>query len=289
MRESFINHNNFKLLFSSNWQTKNVIKGKSNWLFLGWPESIESYSNSRLFSQEELDSITGYLSSVNDYCKKNNKKFYFFITPDKSNIYQEFYPDRIKKISKTSKTEQLIEHLKNNSEITVIYPQSKLIRHKKESLLYWKSDTHWNSLGAYYGYEELMKYISQDFPDIKTYKVKKFIEESHNGDLYEMAPGILRKQDKTVYKVPAVSNNLCTKEQTQKEIISCNNSSQKYNLLMFRDSFSTSLIPYLSHTFKKSKYYWVYNVSPSQMEDADIIILEVVERYLPLIVNSYME
>ena len=289
LRESFIKHNDFKLIFSSNWQTKNVIKGKNNWLFLGWNESIESYSNIKLFSQEELDSITSYLSSINNYCKKNNKKFYFFIAPDKSKIYEEFYPDRIKKISKISKTEQLIEYLNNNSDIKVIYPQTKLIQHKKEGLLYYKSDTHWNLLGAYYGYEELMKNILSDFPTIDTYKTNKFIEETHNGDLYNMTPKILRKHDKTVYKVPSINNDVCTKEQKTRDIISCNNSSKKYNILMFRDSFTTSLIPYLSHTFKKSKYCWVYNVAPSQMEDADIIILEVVERYLPVIVNNHME
>ena len=229
LRESFIKYNDFKLIFSGNWQTKNVIKGKNNWLFLGWNESIESYSNSRLFSQKELDSITNYLSSINNYCKQNNKKFYFFIAPDKSKIYEEFYPDRIKKISKISKTEQLIEYLNNNSDIKVIYPQTKLIQHKKDGLLYWKSDTHWNLLGAYYGYEELMKNILSDFPTIDTYKTNKFIEETHNGDLYNMTPKILRKHDKTVYKVPSINNDVCTKEQKTRDIISCNNSSKKYN------------------------------------------------------------
>ena len=290
MRELFIN-SNIKFLFSKNWQTENVIKGKNNWLFLGWNESIESYSNNKLFTQSELDLITNYLTSINNWCNKHNKKFYLFIAPDKSKIYEEFYTNKIKKVSNISKTKQLIDHLnKKNSNIVVIYPQDEIIQNKREDLLYYKSDTHWTLLGAYYGYKELMKYISKDFPTINTYKPNSFIEHSYNGDLYDMTPKILREPDNTIYKIPNINNdNICEKTENIRDVISCNNSSQKYNLLMFRDSFTISLIPYLSHTFKKSKFYWIYNISPSKMKDADIIILEVIERSLPALVNNHME
>ena len=58
---------------------------------------------------------------------------------------------------------------------------------------------------------------------------------------------------------------------------------------MFRDSFSTSLIPYLSYTFGQSRYIWKYDVNPNAMDNADIIILEVVERTIPALVGKKME
>lgn len=288
MRDLFIAGNYF---INQSLQKKDVIQGEDNWLFLGWKNSVESYSNSKKFTNYELKKITDYLINIDTYCKQHNKKFYFIIIPDKSKIYGEFYSKKIKIISESSRTDQLIEYINKISKIKVIYPKERLILEKSNNkLLYYKTDTHWNLLGAYYGYEELMKYISYDFPKINIYKTNEFIKQSYDGDLFNMLPKELKKHDKTVYKIPNINNDeLCTKTQKPRDIISCNNSTQKYNLLMFRDSFATSLIPYLSYTFKNSKYIWKYNVSPKEMENADVIVLEIVERNLSSLINSNME
>ena len=291
LRDELISYNDAKLLISRNWKTKDVIKGKNEWLFLGWKEATDCYSNSVLFTGDELAKIYKYLNDINNYCKKHNKKFYVYIAPDKSKIYEEFYTDSIKKISNESKTEQLIKHIKQNSDIKIIYPKDALISSKKEGILYWKTDTHWNELGAYYGYSALLNEINKDFKTLKLYKITNYSEEIHNGDLYNMSPSLLRKPDSTLYKIPEIKNyeNICKIPEEPTGIVSCYNTNGKKNLLMFRDSFSASLIPYLSQSFKNSSYVWQYNVAPHIMDSADIIVLEVVERYLPKLINSYME
>ena len=172
----------------------------------------------------------------------------------------------------------------------VIYPQKQIIEHKGEQLLYYKNDTHWNLLGAYYAYIELMKRIKEDY-NIQTYAIKGYITEKYNGDLYDMSPRLLRKSDDTIYAIPNIENynSICKLSNEPRGIVNCFNRLGRYNLLMFRDSFSTSLIPYLSNSFKLSKYIWTYNVSPLAMENADVIILEIVERNIPTLINSHME
>lgn len=290
LRQKFLDIQDLKLILSTNWITKDVMKGSNDWLFLAWKESTDSYSNSVMFTDEELNSIDSYLDNINKYCNTHNKKFYFIIAPDKSKIYPEYYPQRIMKVSDNSRSEQLIDYIKKHSNVNVIYPKEKLISLKGNKLLYWKNDTHWNLLGAYYGYSELMNVIKKDYATLAVYKVKDYTTEQHTGDLYNMAPAVLRKVDNTIYEIPKVDDSqLCKHPKEIRGNVICSNKSSNVNLLMYRDSFSKSLIPYLAHSFGDSKYIWKYDVNFNAMKNADVIILEIVERQLPTLVNKQLE
>jgi hypothetical protein len=151
-------------------ETSKVLKGKDGWLFYRGTtnpiQAIENYQNIAFVPEEELQEAATYLQSINDWCNKNNKKFYFFIAPDKHKIYEEYLPSYMRKIfpDSQSRTMQLIKYLQENTDVKVIYPADLLIEHKKDGyLLYWKTDSHWNELGAYWGYFALMQEISKDF------------------------------------------------------------------------------------------------------------------------------
>lgn len=289
LREFFINTYNKKLLLSKNWISKDVMKGKDDWLFLNWTESRNSYTNSVMFSDDELKSILNYLLEINEYCNKNNKKFYFMIAPDKSRIYEENYHESVKKAQEQTRAEELISYINKNSNIKAIYPKNTLISHKKDGLLYWKNDTHWNLLGAYFGYIELLKLIQKDYKFLSEYKIKGYIEETHLGDLYTMTPKTLRFNDKTVYRVPNIKNDLCKEPSELYGDVFCENKNGKLNLVMYRDSFSESLFPYFSNTFKNSRFIWSYDVISSDIDDSDIVVLEIIERILPKLVNKKMK
>jgi len=291
LRNIFISFNDTKLILSRNWITRNVIKGKDGWLFLGWKEAKDTYTNSTMFTEEELKQIDDYLQEIDEYCKNNDKKFYFFIAPDKSKIYGEYYSDVIKPVQEKSRAEQLIEYINQNSKVKVIYPKKELLSHKDSNLLYWKSDTHWNLLGGYYGYQELIKEIKKDYNGITLYKVTEYTTESLDGDLYKMAPTLLRKPDKTTYKVPKINvDSICEYlGESGADGVTCINNNNKLNLVMYRDSFSLYLIPYLAKTFKNSEFIWKDNVTQKSLTKADIVIFEVVERRLPELVKKHME
>lgn len=290
LRELFLKIHDLKFILSRNLMTENIMKGPDDWLFLSWKASIDSYANNIMFTDEELASIDNYLGSIDKYCKTHNKKFYFIIAPDKSRIYPEYFPKSIIRVSDNSRSEQLIDYIGKHSKVNVVYPKNKLISQKGNNFLYWKDDTHWNLLGAYYGYSELMNIIKKDYKNISIYKIKEYTTEQHTGDLYNMTPVGLRKADNTTYKIPKVDNSqLCKRSKEDRAIITCSNENANINLLMYRDSFSTALIPYLAHSFGDSEYIWKKDVNPNSMKNADIIIFEIVERSLPVLVNKQME
>ena len=63
------------------------------------------------------------------------------------------------------------------------------------------------------------------------------------------------------------------------------NPSGKYRVLLLRDSFATSLLPYMGNSFESVTAFWSqYLLSEERLNlfrESDIIIVECLERYLP--------
>ena len=265
-----------------------AFEGKDGWLFYQAENSIENYSNILIYSKEDLKSVGVYLDSIDKWCEKNNKKFYFMISPDKNKIYGEYYPDYIKKENSDDKSRanQLISYLAQNTAVKVIYPYSELIKMKSENTVYYKNDTHWTPLGAYYAYSLLMSEVKKTV-SIKAYSAVKFNRiKNVRGDLSTML--IDSKPDNvTEYLVPEVDNtysdSLAAKPESDADrTISSKNGAIK--AVVFRDSFSNAFIPYFGNTFEKTYMFWRYEVNDKDLDfmksNADIVILEVVERNL---------
>ncbi len=269
-----------------------VLFGSDGWLFYKGEEfnSIQSYQNVNLFKEDELKYITKYFSDVDKYCKKHNKHFYVFITPDKSKVYSEYYPSAIRKIKPDDKSRvnQLISYIKENSNVKVVYPIDTLLKNKENGgLLYYKKDTHWNLLGAYWASIVFLDEIKKDFPYLNVYKTANYKEEEYFGDLYNMLPEIFKNTKADKYKVPDLSDMhySCKATESAVDIQNCTNKNGKLELVMYRDSFATSLIPYFAETFMKSTFIWDYKIKPEFIKDSNVVIYEMVERNIDVIKN----
>ncbi len=294
LRQFFLDCYDKRMFLTENWRTKDVIKGKNGWLFYGGNDSVESYTNSVLFKDSELIRIKSYLDEIDKACKTKNKKFYFVIAPDKHKIYPEYYPDNIKPLKNQSKVFQLIDYLQKNTEVKIIYPKEMLLKHKNEYYLYWKTDTHWNSIGAYYGYLYLMDTIKKDYKNINVYKLHNIVKEKYPGDLYKLTPSIIRKEDTTLYSKENINlKNYCIIPKEEKGDINCNNPNSDISLLVLGDSFSTAMVPYLAETFGKSKFkrskFTSKEISVKDLDSADVFILESVERNLSALASAHLE
>lgn len=263
-----------------------VLIGKDNWLFYKGDNGERNFENLDLLSEAELVAIKNYLTDIQAWAKKHGKGFYYMICPDKSKIYGEYYQFHKKTYPDSkSRAHQLISYLKENTTINIIYPYESLLNEKSAGYpLYWKNDTHWNPMGAYIGYQDLMKALQ------KNYKVKSFaykeLEQRTNpkGDLTAMFSRS-KKDHKTQYFLPKIEDT-ANCEGEQKKILCANDKAlNKYRIVVFRDSYSIALIPYLNATFSKARYNWRYDIKRSDLEyiknQADIIILEQVERLVP--------
>ncbi len=284
-------HDEIIYSFSQN-GNKDVLIGKQGWLFYRGDNSLRNYQNLDLFTEAELKKITQYLNDIQTWAVKNNKRFYFLIGPDKNKIYGE-YIHILKQINRNEKSRanQLIKYLTTHTNIKVIYPYHELHKAKKNGFLYWKNDTHWNEMGAFIAYKSLSSIISQDVPlSILTYNslIKK---KNPKGDLSRMYASI-KNDNTTEYSLPNIQNKSeCDSPLHKGKLTRCINPKKKHTLYVYRDSFSTALAPYLNNTFGKVTYFWRHSIQESDLEilkkDADVIILEIVERGLPSLINLH--
>ncbi|MFQ6759866.1 MAG: DHHW family protein [Alphaproteobacteria bacterium] len=259
-----------------------VLSEKDNWLFYKLGDSLRNFANMDRFTDTELESIKNYLTDINNWCKKHNKKFVFFIAPDKNKIYGEHITKVAKKHPDTaSRSRQLIDYLHKNSDVVAIYPYDALHADKDIGLLYYKNDTHWNTLGAYTGYKLIMRALN-----ITPIKYNKLNETKHpTGDLTNMHTGLM-PDNTTVYLLPDINmfDGVCAfgvRDDTH-----CENTHPvvRASVFTYRDSFSIALGPWYLNTFQSVDFRWRTDVRVADLEyikqNADIVILEMVERNL---------
>ena len=140
-----------------------VVKGKNDWYFLGnyYNNTISDAYGNLSFEDGMLQKITNKIDSINRFLTNNNISFYVVIAPNKNSIYKENLPYKFKQ--KETRLQVLKSHLKQTIGFNLIDLTSTLTNKKNTHDIYIKSDTHWNDLGAYYGYEELMNEINKDY------------------------------------------------------------------------------------------------------------------------------
>lgn len=293
-RKSLISIYGIRYIVDKYINTQKVLGGKDGWLFYqNEGRAVRCYQNLKQYDDNELKFIVTMLDVINEYCEQNNKHFYFVIVPDKSKIYGEYYTDLVNKVNPDTESRaiQLVEALRLYTRVNTIYLQDTLASKKGQDLLYYKQDTHWNSLGAYRGYEDIIKTIQNDLPDIKKFSFDKYIEEENFGDLNEMLPDIIKIKTPTAYRLPDLSSmkHSCTQPEIYRGVETCKNKYGKYNLVVYRDSFGNALMPYLGESFKNSAYYWDYKINIENIKDADVVILEITERNLERLVDLFMK
>ena len=120
------------------------------------------------------------------------------------------------------------------------------------------------------------------FTKIKPISVNFNTTENHIGDLSGrfnikttekyIVPEIVKKESKC-----EITKNQKRRAKEQEEIF-CNFTKGEKRAVIYRDSFTINLIPFLSETFAKSTYYRTYQVSINEIKDADIVVIERVER-----------
>lgn len=218
------------------------------------------------------------------------------IAPNKEDIYGEFYNPKILQTSDKDRVQQLKEYLETeDSGVSILYPLEVLLYKKTAGdLLYWKQDTHWNTYGAYWAYLEWMKELKNQGVNIDILALEQMSFESvthTGGDLARMLQmNQTNEEDTSDYlnPVPLEGWKYKTVEERKNksgtpEFIRTIYPGKPYKVLIFRDSFSTALLPYISSTFGEVIYIWDHDLNSHidiiRQEKPDIILHEIVSRY----------
>lgn len=275
-----------------------VLLGKNGFFFYADHVHLATFKGEKPFSQHDLITWKNYLERCNRWCAKRGIEYQFVLAPSKSTIYPELLPDHYSNVKET-RADQLINFLKTNkSPVRVIDLRSTLRGVKGDLPLYYKTDTHWNQLGAYYGYEILIDSLRAQHPEIHApLKLTDFhlLPITFNdgdlarmqglfGILTETSVGLERKSPSTARLVKDINfaENKLGYGNTQAHGYSQNRTDLP-SVVMFRDSFATRLIELpLAEHFSRISFYWQPEFSESivEREKPDIVVHEMVESKL---------
>src|SRR3989344_5770402 len=177
--------------------------------------------------------------------------------------------------------------------VFLIAPTESLTLAKSLGQVYYKYDTHWNQLGAWVVYQQLLKSLSTDFPSLQPTPLEDFtVSYADNprkdlavlvgGEtfLHEEEPMLKLKSGEKALDIVSPCPNLyfqCPK------IVKAIQGQGTPKALFLRDSFLTNVIPFLSEHFSESTYLW--GIAPYSLQDfestrPDVVIYELTERDL---------
>lgn len=275
----------------NNSNNDNVIIGEEGWLFYKESEessSMECYKGTNLFTEEELQQMLDNLIITRDNLAKRDCEFVLFIPSNKERMYSEYVPDYYGEPAEEYATLQLVEYIRKNSDIRVVYPYEAMMKVKeslgKEKLLYHTTDTHWNELGGYVGTAELLKELGIEMPALEEESISIRVQEDIPGDLADLLNlGTAIEPGKT-YSVTGydMSDMEVIKMDTSKEIIHQNKDKDPRRMFLIRDSFGIAMVNPIASQFNYSYTMPIFHVTDELIEEQepDIVVLEILERYV---------
>lgn len=271
--------------------SEKVLLGKENWLFyksagveeLADEQPISDYQGINKYNKKALNDIAGNINTASSYLAGRNIEFSVLICPNKEHIYSNYLPDSIKQVEKECKADELVKYLKENTDTKIIYPLEDLLEYKDNYQLYYKYDTHWNSLGGfvatqsiideYLGKKEFIdnhKIISTDNEAPKDLAIMLNMSDEFSGDKYYLVDDYKNN----------ISVNLVDASDDGYLHVYNSNAEDKRTIMVIRDSYGEALRDYLSKDFKTSVYIHraAFNQEFIDIYQPDIVIYEVVER-----------
>lgn len=287
-----LSHLNSSLKFNflnSSVKPTEVLIGKNGFLIYTSKkdEEMASYIGSNSWTPSELESQYQMHFQRKQFLDSMKADYLIVVCPNKNQIYPEYLPWQMKMqtIKNDSRAQQLNDLFKRkNSTISYLYLKDALLSKKGKDLMYFKHDTHWNKLGAFYAYQKIMDELG-----IKPFEISDFLvtkKSKSTADLKNLL-GICNDYNLTESVPDFVFSNSSMKATEVK----CNhnsaiqlkneNAKDKRTILVFQDSFGTALTHFISLHFKNTIFVPSdYNENDIKQLKPDIVIAEKVERHL---------
>ena len=263
----------------------NVILGTNNWLFYDNVQDgdpMGSYKGLNLYTEEELASIADNCMKQKDYVDSLGKEFVIFIAPNKERMYSEYMPDMYGAPAEIYRTLQIVNYLRENTLVKVIYPYEELMQAKGliGTNLYFKTDTHWNSAGAYVASRILLKELGIELPAIEQTSIAQTGPIS--GDLQGMIGLVGFDFGDSYYSVSGYdTHNFEYLEYDFTKNIKCKSNGDPRRIYIVRDSFGSAMVEIVGSQFSEScfRHFEARPYSDLLEFDPDIVVYETAERY----------
>jgi hypothetical protein len=271
-----------------------VTEGREGWLFYRVHRGTQGVRPEVPFGAAELDRWVRTLEAHRRAVEASGATFLVVIAPDKESIYPDLLPPELPAALPTSRLDALAARL-GAAGVTMVDLRPALRSARTTgpfsgTPLYWRTDTHWNALGALLATRPLLAELGRRFPGVHVpanEEIEFHTAPAPAGDLVRMR-GL---QDvATDLRVEArVRPERCVEASgydldvhggvTQR--LSCPGAPVR-RALVLHDSMMVAMLPALAPAFERSTWTRQAALDPAMLsaEAPDVVIFEVVERTL---------
>lgn len=250
-----------------------VVVGKDDWLY--YAGTLNDYFGENLMSERGLSNAVFNLGLMQQYIEGKGSKFVLTIAPNKNSVYSEYMPTNYVKADENnySRMVPLLE------EAGIHYVElSEMFQASKEPL-YLQGDSHWNNKGALLVCKRLMDAlgIRYDISWNSSFEVRK----EHIGDLANMLYSVaVEPEDNIYYDRPQIYAYVNDVESVEDDWIETINPNGEGTVLMFRDSFGNSMLPFFANEFERGYFSRLvpYNLGNLDEYQIEYVVVERVER-----------
>jgi alginate O-acetyltransferase complex protein AlgJ len=277
LRNQFIRwHHLWKLRALNVSPSPSVILGKDGWLF---DDDTVAYFRAPPLSADELERWRKFFEERQDFVQSEKLPYLLVIAPSPCSIYPEFLPDSVRRGHRETRLDQLLRHMEKHSRVRILDVRPALLAAKRTGRLYNRTDTHWNDLGAYIAYTEIMKGVAAHFPGTEPLPLSAFqisTQPAAGGDIAKLLalPDVF--QEEKIELVPLTPRRSRVAEWLPPGSNPPGAFSMKHDdpsrpkAIVFHDSFSyASLYPFLAGHFSEIWFHWNHYFGPGLQFDVN--------------------
>lgn len=274
-----------------------VFLGDDGWLYYAGERDLDSFRHLAPFSKAQLEAWRRVYESRRDWLARRGIRYLVTIAPSKHVVYPEHVPGRYRVVWPQSRYDQLLAHLREHSDLEFLDLRGPLLEAKPSGLLYYTRDTHWNMRGAFVAYQAIVGRVGRWFPAVQALPRSAFDEfdrprpgPSDLTQLLGLEPFVHDEEAGLLPTVPfrahlADARALAVGQRCipgQEPLATEVDAPGLPRAVMFRDSFTQALAPFLSEHFGRIAYIWhrPFDTAIIEKERPQIVIETLVDRVL---------
>ena len=252
-----------------------VIKGTDGWLY--YTSSAPDYQRLNVFSDRAAFNAAHNLMLTQKYAEEHGAKFVLTVAPNKNSLYPEHMPYYYPAGEGDTSIEKLAPLLE---EMGVNYADLFALFREQDETLYLMRDSHWNNKGALLAYNALLDAAEKPHETYEKTPVTR--QKDEIGDLGRMAYSVAAKPEWNYhYELPQNYAYATPTKSVEDAYILTENAEADGALLMFRDSFGNTLLPFFAEAYGKACFTkttpYLLDLYMTQLSP-DTVIAEKVER-----------
>ena len=266
-----------------------VVVGKNGWFYLGnsYNKVLDQHRGLQPLSADSARFIADHLLMRQQELARQGVKLYIFIAPDSHTIYPEYLPDHLQPSRSPSRLDVLKQAVSQTT-VPFVDIRDTLRSAKRDHIVYYQTDTHWNDYGTLIGCAALLDRMRKDRPSIQPVQLSDYQIERQRGsggDLTTMLTVQNEMKEPVFYYIKPNPNRIARQTGTVPNEVSGFPSTRLVGsgtdrLLFIGDSFSHSMMDFLPAYFGKSYFVRGSTLDANliRAERPDVVVVEVVER-----------